>query len=388
MIYFICLIFFIIFAIQFDYFERKEGGLFAWVFSFLTCVFISGLRYKVGGDTFVYMYGFEDYPSFSEFSTFNFSEAPYEIAWYILSALCKLISDSFFFFQFVHAFLINLVFFRTIKKYTKFKFTGLVLYFIFGFLYFNMEIMRESLAVCVFLLALSFYYEKKWVKYYLSVGVACLFHTSALLLVIFPFFSQIKLSKAFLFSFLVILSCSGLLWKLFYEYIFYFNFIDSIDRKIDSYLSNLNDLSFTSILWSILTFFGIPFLFVLYAFSLKDKSYKESPFIWLFLFFGILTMFNITIFTRFQNYLFFPFLIFISNMIYKARYLKQTQPTLFPRRVVFGILLILMFISRYYGFFDVSPSYKTSLFDRYFPYQSIFTENNSPNRQYLELLKK
>ena len=50
--------------------------------------------------------------------------------------------------------------------------------------------LRQQLAFCVFAYSLQFISQKSWVKYYIGVLIACSFHTSAVLLVIFyPLFA-------------------------------------------------------------------------------------------------------------------------------------------------------------------------------------------------------
>ena len=184
MIYFLILFFLFILFYLYDVLHITKGVRFFWFFSFALLVLVAGLRFKVGGDTFSYLINYEYFPTFFEFASFDFENARYDFFWYVFCAICKLFSTSYFFMQFMHAFLINIAFFYFIKKYIKYKFLGVFLYFIFGFLYFNTEIMRESLAVAVFLFSLDAFYNKKWIRYFLFVTVAILFHSWALILAI------------------------------------------------------------------------------------------------------------------------------------------------------------------------------------------------------------
>lgn len=71
------------------------------------------------------------------------------------------------------------------------------------YFYFNMEIMREAMSVCVFLLSVKCIEKKKYWAYYLYVIIAYSIHTSAIFLFPFPlmyFFLQ-KGTKYLLFAF-------------------------------------------------------------------------------------------------------------------------------------------------------------------------------------------
>lgn len=61
------------------------------------------------------------------------------------------------------------------------------------------EILREVLAVIVFVTIFPSYRDRKWLRYFFGVCFACLFHFSALVLLILPFLRQLKLNKIYLF---------------------------------------------------------------------------------------------------------------------------------------------------------------------------------------------
>ena len=101
-----------------------------------------------GGDTVRYMRYFEEYPSLFEVNIFSY--ALFDPLWLLLNSAIKIIWDDFFFFQFVHAILLNILLFYLIKKYSGYKFTVVFFYFSYLYLYYNMEILREVLAIAIF----------------------------------------------------------------------------------------------------------------------------------------------------------------------------------------------------------------------------------------------
>jgi hypothetical protein len=241
-----------------------------------------------------------------------------------------------------------------------------------GFFYFNTEIIRESLAIAVFLLSLPSFYKKKWIRYYLFAVVAFLFHTSAMLIFFFPFFRFIRINKFFIYSILIIIPLTGIIWSFFQEYIQLFFIFSNIESKVTSYFDEKYAPNLNGIILMMIIYVILPLILVLL--SKKDKKIKEAPFIWLYIVLGIFTIYNGTVFTRFQNYMFFPFIIWLSNVPFDARNILK------PAKARLIILLIFLFFAgRHYNYFkeDYMGVY---FYERYFPYNSIVTKKEHPFR--------
>src|ERR1035437_3600069 len=178
----------------------------------------------------------KDFPKLSDLHTFDFKEAQYDPLWYIFNALIKSIYDNFIFFQLIHAIIINTIIFWFIRKYSKFKYISILFYYIFYYLYFNMEILRESLAVCVFLLSVPYLLQKKWLIYFSISIVAFLFHSSALIAFFIPFMSR-KLK--FQYYILIFSLLTMFIFIKPYELFSMFTFSGRVDNRILLY-TNLN----------------------------------------------------------------------------------------------------------------------------------------------------
>ena len=98
-----------------------------------------------------------------------------------------LVGDDFVYFQLLHIIILNSCLFYFISKSTEYRFSALFFCFIYYYLYFSTEILRESLAIFVFVLNYKNYEEGNWFKYYCGVCIAILFHISAVILIVFPF---------------------------------------------------------------------------------------------------------------------------------------------------------------------------------------------------------
>ena len=120
---------------------------------FLLLVCVTGFRYRVGIDTLNYMENYSQVPSLADFSWEYFFEGDYEFLYVLLVNISRVFSDSFFSFQFLQVAIVNTVIFRFAIKYSANVYIYIFLYIMMGYLYFNTEILRESIAICCFILS-------------------------------------------------------------------------------------------------------------------------------------------------------------------------------------------------------------------------------------------
>lgn len=208
MIYLFIALFFLLLTFLFE--NKKEKRLidfFYWI-ECLILILLAGFRYMVGGDTLGYMNMWEELPTLSELRYFDFLGANYQPLWYVVNAIAKSIYNDFTSFQFIHATLVNISIFVFIKKYSEYRFFAILTYYLMSFLYFNCEILRESMAICVFLFALPSLIEKKWIKYNLLITIAAFIHLSScflyLLPLLSPYFSKRESTNSLLYAIIVI----------------------------------------------------------------------------------------------------------------------------------------------------------------------------------------
>ena len=103
MIYFVVFILLLIPVVKYDWLV-KTGGEGKWYyFNLVVLIILAGLRYRVGGDTLMYMSVFDSFPKWDELKYFDFETAEYQPLWYVFTAICRTIYDDFAFFQLVHA---------------------------------------------------------------------------------------------------------------------------------------------------------------------------------------------------------------------------------------------------------------------------------------------
>lgn len=340
-------------------------------FMLLLFILIAGLRYKVGGDTLSY---FDHYTEVKTWFEINFSEflmGRYSFFWNVLATTCKTISDDFYVLQIVQAAFVNFTIFWFIKKYSNFRFTSLLLYFLFSYLYFNTEIMRESIAVSFFLIAFPYFERKLWLKYYLIIIIAFLFHTSAVILFFFPLLSVVKfnlrnftITTCFLVFIIFILVNNPSLMELLL-------FTDTIETKFNvysEYALNINGKIFV-----FLSFMAIPYGLMRINDKIINKDDKIFKSLYLVYFVIAMSYLAFSGFSRFINYLtpfMFVYFAYSLNNIYCSQRYRQLR-----RFFVFIIFLIAFTPKFLYYTADKSRFYpETIKFSLYYPYSSVLSK--------------
>lgn len=173
----------------------------------IICLYLSilmGLRYRVGLDTMAYMSSYDIIPNLGHYID-NGTEIRYEPLFLLINILCKSSGAGFWMVQIVCATITNTFIFIFLYRYCNNVFVGILIYLYVAFLYFNTEIMRESVAISIFLLNYQNIEKKNFIKYYLLSFLSIGFHFSAIIIWIFPFIQKLRVNLIY------ILICIGMI---------------------------------------------------------------------------------------------------------------------------------------------------------------------------------
>ena len=178
---YLCLIFAILLS---DIIKNKKTVNF--LFYILTAMFtiISAIRYQVGTDYGGYV---------SIFNQINSGDTSYvESGYYLLNYIIGKIGGSAQTVIALSAIITNLAFAYTIKKNVEDKYIIYTLFiYVCGEIYFcSMNALRQYVAIGILLIGYEFFKQKKYKSYLLIIGLAMLFHTSAVF-ALFPFLLSI-----------------------------------------------------------------------------------------------------------------------------------------------------------------------------------------------------
>ncbi|TAM97765.1 MAG: EpsG family protein [Chitinophagaceae bacterium] len=376
MIYFIVFILLLFCTLDFGQNKNKVLDKIVYFLLFLILTLVVGLRFKVGGDSLAYQEYFSGYPNLAQLKHFDFKSAEYRPLWYILNAVIKSIDDSFTFFQLVQSFFVNGVIFWFIKKYCKFKYTAILFYFLLEYTYFNMEILRESFPICIFLLSIPFLIKRKWVIYYLFCIVAIYFHLSAIITLIIPFLYR-KMKVWYIIALITVVWVPFILINP-YEVFRLLQFTPDFANKVGTYTS-LN-INVYGVLMQIIAILPVT------AIKLIRQKSKLPPHIFeniitAYIIIGIFTP-VVGGFARFLNYLAIIAIIYIVDTIVLLKAYKKY----FPKKylLAYAFVLLLFSFQTYYYVRNTSRYMKgTRFYNLYLPYYSVFNPVTDHQREIL-----
>lgn len=341
-------------------FNNKMSSQLRKTYLVMLCIFmilVMGFRYKVGLDTYSYMHAYQNIPPLDRFfSSATFSRFRFEPGFLFICSLCKSFSHEFWPVQMIISAITTSCMFIFLNRYCRNVFIGITLFLILHWLYFSTEIMREGVAIGIFLLNFKNLQEKKWLNYYLLSIPSILFHYSAILIWFFPFTKWLKPNFWFILFCCIILCITPIVDK--------FNTllnIAAISGRIDQYLASAETLNLN---WRLAELFrSIPLVLTcLFVIKYKKIPVQFMHMILLQVIFCVGAFAIPLIFSRFTNYTTLFVTVTAANLLASSatgRWLKIA-------------LVAVVIVSQSY--------YYTKMKTTWFPYVSIFYPENFPER--------
>lgn len=345
-------------SIKYDIFRgSKSGRQFLFIFLYIYLTLLIGFRYMVGGDTYFYTIYF-NYLNFDRFLDFS-NEDGYQPLFVHSMLLAKYIYPKFVSYQFLHVILINTTLFWFIKKESTYIFTTIFFCLLIFYINYTVEILRESLAIMVFILTYKYFEKKKWLLYFLGVFIATQFHLSAYYLFVLPFFRFLRLNYFYL---IIVLLFTIVLTQL-QPFLKVIESIQAVQDKIDFYSKTSSSLNTT--LLFLTAKFIIPIGFFTYVKTMLKKQVQYEYLICILGLFGIGTIFNTLIFMRLSNYLLIFYCISISEII--VPYLRSSRANI--NQFVMLIMIFSSIVIIGYSSF----LWPTGYYIKWIPYMSVFS---------------
>jgi hypothetical protein len=156
------------------------------IFLYIVIVVQIGLRWETGTDWNTYLENFKATENYS-IVLIN-SLTGFEIGYGTFVFLVKKICDDYSVFLFFHALIFYWGIFRVARKCSPYFFISLMFFYAT-----NLGVVgsnRQLLAIIICLYSLNFVFERKPLYFIITVGVACLFHTTAFLFGIYYFLNR------------------------------------------------------------------------------------------------------------------------------------------------------------------------------------------------------
>lgn len=395
MIYLVVFILLIAGCYLYDYRQFSRGRLAYWIFLMVILICIAGFRYKMGTDSIKYENYYHWSHTLSQLRPDDFKDTRFAPLFIIISTICRTITYDFMLLQFVVAVTINCSIFYFIWKNTSHTFFAALLYYISFYTTLNMEVLREAMAVSVFLWAWPYFRDNKWVKYYLLSIVAFFLHVSAIIMFVLPVFWLPWLRWFFYFGNRTWIVCVGVLIFSFILQLFFFDFVQMIAIS-ENMMERAQVYSKTDLLSNTLNIAGIALkltktvIFPLVALYFVHKSWsvgshlsnyaRKQEFMTLMAIYTSLLSIGVTIFLRYGNYFYIFSIITMSDFIFSAvKYHGRYYRVKLKYWIILFLPLIAIEISSYWSKYNKSGSLK--LYDMYYPYSNRFDEQIAPQRQ-------
>jgi len=335
-------------------FQNSKYGGFEVAFILLT-IFMS-IRYNFGNDYRAYSNLFLELGNYK-----NHDFVRTEVGW---NFLCWLFQPIGFFGMIIVLTIFEYaVIYRLIKKYVPKDWYWLsVLIFTLNTDYMLVcgSMMRQFLAMCIFILAVEFIVKKRWLTAIVFILLASLVHTSALVLLPFCFLGYLNISltnkKALMWLGVYVLVFFAAV-ELLGDFVFNFLVLDQFE-KYEVYVGEEKEAVDTGL--------GVIFNMVLYAFLLFYQKYQSENMKIIFMLFAISVFFNVfadiaPLIGRLGYYFSF-FSIICYPWLFK---MIKNDLLKYSLMIAFVIVMAKSFI----GFFDPAGIwYKT-----FYNYQTIFS---------------
>lgn len=181
-------IFIIIVSMLLMHFADKKNSRFLLVILILLLSCVIGFRYYVGKDFGNYV---NAYQIISKQSSIVQARKWYTIeeSYYYLSFISKALMGNFQFIFIFYGFFTTLFFMLGIWYFRReINVDWAMMYYLTTFFFGIFNTIRQFLAMAIVFFAFRYVIEKKWIRYFIAVGIAALFHNSAIVAVIIYFY--------------------------------------------------------------------------------------------------------------------------------------------------------------------------------------------------------
>lgn len=322
--------------------EKKDIKILYIFFSIFIVLFI-GLRKHLGGSDYtVYVRYFQNMVTPDKLDSYSYF-IKYQPLYEFLNSFLRIFTNNYYVLFFIIAICTAPVWLILTYKWTRYPFFVILFYFYKTFFYSNFVVMRQLIAMMIFLISIKFLIERKFLKYFILNIIGFLFHSSAIMMIPLYFITKLKFEE---YNFKKILGIIFIL-IIFRDPMLYFlaQIFFSLDTtKMGNEIINLSTSSQINF-----HLFEAWFYMLIFYKLRKNIKGKEVIFYRLFIiYFILLTIFcKYTIFIRVSMYLYISIMVMFSK---KLEIIKNKKAKLLFV-YIFGLLFCLGYM-KYIIFFN------------------------------------
>lgn len=337
-------------------------------------ILIAGLRYRIGIDTPRYMFRFyHEYPTVSMFSfeDYYIGKDPFYV---FLNSVVISLGGRFYIVQLIEAAFVNILVLNYIKKHSEYIFTCAFFYFLLLYISIMMEAMRAGFSIAICLYANDYMQKKKWVKGYLLLLIASMFHAQTLALYVIPLLLFLRFNKRGIIVLLLAYIGGQILQQSIGDYVFLLEGNEHLEDKVsgyavsDNYGENNKNMNYFIVRIFLPIVYSLFSLWYSKRYSRNENLKRFEPFIMLGLMF-VMVQASFVIAYRYVDY----------YKVYFALFYAETFVCMIKRSVrlkaglayVKSAIIFLPLMINVLHFFD----------NRYYPYSSVITKSVNKVRE-------
>lgn len=390
MIYIVLFIYYVCLALLYDVGKYRKHRQLHFFVTLILMILVSGLRYRVGGDTTVYMDDFKDYPTLFNLSWNTFFINRYDPLWILLNVCCKTLYSDFFLVQCVVSTIHIGIWGNFVKKICpSLCFSMILFYYMFQYISLNMELMREALALSFFLFSLLSLNEHKFWKTVLCVLISFMFHKFSLVVFVsfYCFLRLYSFKKHICFLLLIFFIVMPVIQRdWIYDVIGNILRLDAVyTKEVISYATSdkytLMDYNWKGVigiflLISIYIFMNIKCGKIYSSYVCMKKNVIESAIYFSCILISLKYSFRIVyrLYDYFQSFTSLLIIVFVMTLI--SCYSIKKRILLY---IICLLIPVFFTIRKYQGSFDLNPD--AALYLRYYPYSSVFNPKLDRERE-------
>lgn len=382
----------------YDYKKEKRGFNISFYSILFIFILFAGLRYRIGGDTVMYMAYYEKLHPLNAINSADFVNSRFAPGYLLLTTIFKTLTPDFTYFQVFHSLVINCVIFAFVRKNTRHVFFALLIFFLYLYVFLLFEQIRESFAVAIFLIAWPWFKKNIWWKWYIAAFCAIMFHISAFILFFLPLIKLPGIRMLFRFGKHTLYVCLALfivafvLQNMFFRYIELISVTESMLDRVQTYgnIQRSDILNFNRIIGVIIQYVAYP-IFALVTINARIKAgqiqgneeyefRQKSSMALMSIYISIFTIF-IGIFVRYNNYFQLFAILLISDWAFTRLYLFKR---FLKVGYLYWILIFMpMFVYNFYFSYMTPVNKGETLYNymRYYPYSSVIDQTIDSDRE-------
>ncbi len=324
----------------------------------LVMILLIGLRYRVGVDTLNYMNSYASAPKIEMYIKHFSLSSIRDPLFHLIESICRTCTPDFWPFQLILTSISTTGIVIFINRNSTNPFIGLAIFILLQWLYFTTEILRESIAIAIFLLNYQNIKKRRFLRYYLISFLSIGFHYSAMITWVVPFCIKLRI------NFYYILICIGIILSTpLLDSLNQLLAIATITDRVNQYMNQAEMLNFNWRLAELIRSATLPLAIIIIC-KLRKLKIQFQGMILLQIIFCLGTFAVPVIFLRFTNYTALFITVVLSNLLGSQKLLSFLKLS----------LCCLIIVSQFH--------YYSQIYHRWFPYVSIFKLRQVVDREY------